>query len=85
MAARPRTENSWAHFRGRTPRWPTGSGVLGLYGGLPNLPRKRYRETVHRTGQLLGTTIQTLQDATGKTYTPANNSTYPGGSYGERL
>ena len=51
----------------------------------PNLPRKRYRETVHRTGQLLGSTIQTLQDATRQTYTPANNATYPGGGYGERL
>ena len=63
---------------GTDPRWPTGSGVLGLYGGRPNLPRKRYRDTVHRTGQLLGTTIQTLQDATRKTYTPANSATYPG-------
>jgi uncharacterized protein (DUF1501 family) len=66
-------------------RWPDGSGVLGLYGGRPNLPRKRYRETVHRTGQLLGSTIQTLQDATKKTYTPANGATYPNGNQGQRL
>ena len=59
--------------------------MLGLYGGRPNLPRKRYRETVHRTGQLLGSTIQTLQDATRKTYTPTNGATYPNGSYGQRL
>ena len=70
---------------GVDPRWLGGSGVLGLYGGRPNLPRKRYRETVHRTGQLLGSTIQTLQDATRKTYAPANGATYPNGSYGQRL
>ena len=66
-------------------RWPGGSGVLGLYGGRPNLPRKRYRETVHRTGQLLGSTIQTLQNATKKNYTPSNGANYPNGSYGQRL
>ena len=70
---------------GTDARWPVGSGALGLYGGRPNLPRKRYRETVHRTGQLLGTTIQTLQDATRKSYTPANSATYPDGNYGNRL
>ncbi len=70
---------------GEDDRWPVGSGVLGLYGGRPNLPRKRYRETVHRTGQLLGSTIQTLRDATRKAYTPANGASYPNDSYGQRL
>ncbi len=70
---------------GEDQRWPKGSGVLGLYGGRPNLPRKRYRDTVHRTGQLLGSTIQTLQDATRKSYAPSNGANYPDGSYGQRL
>ena len=67
------------------PRFPLGSGVLGMYGGKANLPRKPYRKTVHRTGELLGATIQTLQDATRKSYTPSNGAEYPGGTFGQRL
>ena len=70
---------------GIDPRFPDGTGILGLYGGAANLPRKPYRTTVHRTGQLLGATIKTLQDATKNTYRPANGAVYPNGTFGQRL
>jgi len=78
-----------AKFLGRPPTSPGGSdgeGLLGLYGGLPDGFGRPYRGLVHDTGRLLGSTINTLQDALKQgTYTPENGAVYPAGTFGDRL
>src|ERR1051325_9354616 len=63
-----------------------GDGLLGLYGGPPDQLGKNYRALVHQTGQLLGATISTLQNAAAAgNYTPSNGAVYPAGSFGAKL
>jgi len=59
---------------------PQGSGLLGVYGGLPDQDKKIYRSLVHDTGTLMGSTITTLQAAVNQgPYTPENGAVYPTG------
>ncbi len=63
-----------------------GAGLLGVYGGPPDQLGKNYRGLVHQTGQLLGATIETLQNAAAAgNYIPANGAVYPAGSFGAKL
>lgn len=76
-------------FLGRLPGAPggsDGSGLLGLYGGAPDSPNKTYRSLVYQTGQLLGATMATLQEAVALgAYTPENGAVYPRNSFGNKL
>ncbi|HNQ91156.1 MAG TPA: DUF1501 domain-containing protein [Verrucomicrobiota bacterium] len=78
-----------AKYLGHLPTRPggaDGTGLMGLYGGSPDSPIKPYRDLVHSTGRLLGTTIQTLQDALARgAYTPENGAVYPNTEFGARL
>lgn len=78
-----------AKFLGRLPTTsggPDGEGLLGLYGGAPDAPNQPYRSLIHGTGQLLGGTITTLQDAIRQgPYRPENGAVYPEGTLGDRL
>jgi len=60
-----------------------GKGILGLYGGNV-LAGTTYGPVTHATGQALGTTLQTLQGASG-TYVPENGAVYPTTTLGTRL
>lgn len=63
-----------------------GKGLLGLYGGSHDLADKRYRSLVHGTGELLGATMEVLQNAVDQgPYTPANGAEYTNNSFGEKL
>lgn len=69
-----------------TPGGGDGSGLMGLYGGPQDDGLKSYRPLVHRTGQLLGSTMGILQGAVGQgTYTPANGAVYGNDSLGRKL
>lgn len=78
-----------AKFLGKGPQNPggaDGSGLMGLYGGAPDHHWKDYRPLVHQTGQLLGSTIETLQNAIAAgQYVPENGAAYPTGSFGQKL
>lgn len=78
-----------ARFLGRNPGSggdADGHGILGLYSGSPDLTGKIYRPLVHGTGQLLGATMETLQNALSHgAYTPSNGAVYPPGSFGRKL
>ncbi len=60
-----------------------GAGILGMYGGNV-LAGTTYGPVTHATGQALGTTLLTLQGASG-TYTPENGAIYPTTTLGNRL
>lgn len=63
-----------------------GTGLLGLYSGAHDLVGKKYRNLVHGTGELLGATMETLQNAVDQgPYTPANGATYMNDSFGNKL
>ena len=63
-----------------------GSGLLGLYGSTAASPEKIYRPLVYETGELLGATMTTLQNAiSAGDYQPTNGAEYPGGTFGRRL
>jgi uncharacterized protein (DUF1501 family) len=63
-----------------------GEGLLGLYGLSPDSVSRPYRSLVHRTGDALGATINTLQAAVQQgAYTPENGAVYPDGSLGTKL
>jgi uncharacterized protein (DUF1501 family) len=68
------------------PNNPGGDGLLGLYGGPAEAPGRPYRQLIHDTGRLLGSTIQVLQDALQSgPYSPENGATYPTGNFGNKL
>jgi uncharacterized protein (DUF1501 family) len=60
-----------------------GTGILGMYGGNI-LAGTTYGPVTHATGAALGTTLLTLQGASG-TYTPENGAVYPNTTLGGRL
>lgn len=63
-----------------------GSGIVGLYGGPKDDPNKIYRDLVHSTGTLLGSTMTTLQEAVAQgPYAPANGAVYGTDSLGRKL
>jgi hypothetical protein len=63
-----------------------GAGLLGLYSGAHDLVGKKYRTLVHGTGELLGATMETLQNAVDQgPYTPANGAEYNNDSFGRKL
>ena len=69
-----------------TPEGGDGSGIMGLYGGPQDDPGKIYRPLVHRTGQLLGTSMGILQNAVAQgTYVPANGAVYGNDGLGRKL
>ncbi len=75
-----------AKFLGGTESAPgagDGTGILGMYGGNV-LAGTTYGPVTHATGQALGTTLLTLQGASG-TYTPENGAVYPNTTLGGRL
>ncbi len=78
-----------AKFLGQLPSTPgakDGEGWLGLYGASPEGVTRPYQSLIHRTGQLLGGTINTLQEAVQMgAYTPENGALYPTGTLGTRL
>jgi len=82
-------ETRAAKFLGISPSGPKtsdGTGLMGAYGASADGVTRPYRNLVHRTGELLGGTINTLQAAvqTGP-YEPANGAVYPGGNLGSKL
>ena len=76
-------------FLGKAPTTANGaggSGLLGLYGSLPDSTSKPYRPLIYQTGQLLGATMSTLQGAVALgNYTPENGAAYPNNGFGEKL
>ncbi len=76
-------------FLGHLPSDPggvDGEGLLGLYGGAPDVYGRPYRSLIHDTGKLLGATITTLREALAQgPYRPENGAAYPNGTFGNRL
>ena len=65
---------------------PDGSGLLGIYGGIPDFPEKLYRDLVYGTGLALTNAMSIVQDAVAQgPYVPVEGAVYPASSFGNRL
>lgn len=76
-------------FLGELPSAPggiDGTGMLGFYGGPPDLNSRPYRDLVYGTGLNLVDSVSIVQSALGMgDYTPENGANYPGGNFGNKL